>query len=94
MRFLKCQQLYFNRFKEYLVQDVKIKEEIIQYYLKRVKDVLRYHNKKMGDEISYIEKNKYLVFSSNTLEEWQIKQADYAIKLYPIIYHLNIYKNS
>lgn len=75
-------ELNFIGLKNYLLDDVKIKKEVIQYYLKRIKNVIDYYKKKFGDEISNIEKDKFLDYISNSLEEWQIKQADYAIKLY------------
>jgi len=80
--YIMKKELNFIGLKNYLLDDVKIKKEVIQYYLKRIKNVIDYYKKKFGDEISNIEKDKFLDYISNSLEEWQIKQADHAIKLY------------
>ena len=41
-------ELNFIGLKNYLLDDVKIKKEVIQYYLKRIKNVIDYYKKKFG----------------------------------------------
>ena len=74
--------MYLDDFKKYLLNTAKIKPEILPYYLKRINAVIAYYNKSFGEGISNEEKSRFLDEISNTYEEWQIKQADYAIKLY------------
>lgn len=38
-------ELNFIGLKNYLLDDVKIKKEVIQYYLKRIKNVIDYYKK-------------------------------------------------
>jgi len=69
-------------FENYLINSVKVKSGISPYYQKRINQALRSCNKQFGEELSNDEKDNFLNNLSNTLEVWQINQADYAIKLY------------
>jgi hypothetical protein len=69
-------------FKIYLLNTAKVKNGILPYYLKRINAVLSFYKKEFGEGISNEEKNSFLNNLSNTLEEWQVNQADYAIRLY------------
>lgn len=71
-----------NEFKNYLIEKAHITEKYIPYYLKWVKKFLnQYSNSK---ELSFTteEKQDFLLFLSSEHEDWQVKQADHALRLY------------
>jgi|Deesub1362A_J573_1020465.scaffolds.fasta_scaffold02508_5 integron integrase len=69
-------------FKKYLFKDVGIKSKSLPYYLKWVLECYSYLRKPLEKKVSNNEKNRFLKNLSTSHEGWQVKQADYAIKLY------------
>ena len=63
-------------------ENAKVKSAAVKYYLTRVDSCLNFFGKSFGDKISNKEKDKFLAHLVNKLEDWQIKQADYAVKIY------------
>ncbi len=71
-----------EKYKLYLKKEVKIDEKYIPYYLKWVGDCISFLKKEKEKRISNEEKQSFLLHLSERYEDWQVKQADYAIKLY------------
>jgi len=69
-------------YKKYLLEEVKIAEKYIPYYIKWTSECLDFLIKEKGQRISNEEKERFLLHLSENHEDWQVKQADYAIKLY------------
>jgi len=72
----------FDKFERYLIKIVQIKSKDVPYYLKWVSDCYSFLNKPAPEVISNEEKEKFLDYLSKNHEDWQVKQADYALKLY------------
>lgn len=71
-----------REFKEYLLKEIKVKSKYIPYYLKWVLECYGYLRKPLEEKVSNEEKDNFLKNLSASHEHWQVKQADYAIKLY------------
>ena len=86
-------ELTKQQFEKHLKATGKIKENIIPYYLLRVSQCLSFFSKADGESILNEEKDRFLASLITELEEWQIKQADYAIKLYSFFVSSNSEEN-
>ncbi len=71
-----------EQYRRYLLQEVNIEEKYLPYYVRWVSDCVSFLNKEQGVRISNEEKQSFLEYLSERFEDWQVKQADYAIKLY------------
>ncbi len=71
-----------DSYKLYLQEEVQIDEKYIPYYIKWVGDCISFLKKERGKRITNEEKHSFLEHLSERYEDWQIKQADYALKLY------------
>lgn len=69
-------------FKKYLFEDINIKSKYIKYYIFWVVDCLKYNSKIIGKKVDQPEKNSFINHLSKNHQDWQVNQADYAIKLY------------
>ncbi len=69
-------------FEEFLKDTGQIRDRNLPYYLKWVADCYEFLKKDLSQKISYEEKQNFLEHLSKNHEEWQVKQADLAIKLY------------
>ena len=69
-------------FDQYLRSTGQVKTKSLPYYVKWVGDCYRFLNKDFSQRISNEEKERFLEHLSKTHEDWQIKQADLAVKLY------------
>ncbi|MCK5852056.1 integron integrase [bacterium] len=71
-----------NEFQKYLIEKVHISEKYIPYYLKWVEIFLNQLSGNDKINFSSEEKENFLLFLSSEHEDWQIKQADHALRLY------------
>ena len=71
-----------NEFQKYLIETAHIAEKYIPYYLKWVKIFLNQLSGNDQTNFSSEEKENFLLFLSSEHEDWQIKQADHALRLY------------
>lgn len=71
-----------NQFKAYLLQKGTIKSHQVPYYLKWVADCYTFLNEPDSSFINSDQKKHFLVQMAKSHEEWQVKQADMALRLY------------
>ena len=71
-----------NEFQKYLIETAHIAEKYIPYYLKWVEVFLNQLSDNDKINFSSDEKENFLLFLSSEHEDWQIKQADHALRLY------------
>jgi integron integrase len=69
-------------FRSYLSENAHIKVKYIPYYLKWISECYAYSNESIEHHISSEQKQRFLSHMSRSREDWQVKQADYAIRLY------------
>jgi len=69
-------------FQAYLTTTAHIKVNYIPYYLKWVSDCYAFLDCPIGQAIGADQKQQFLKHISKRHEEWQVKQADYALRLY------------
>ncbi len=77
-----------NNFRQFLAKK-RIKEKNIPYYVKWVSDCYDYLAKPLSADIKPDEKEKFLRHLATSHEDWQIRQADRAIKLFQYFVALN-----
>ena len=70
------------QFKRYLTENARIRDKYVPYYLKWIAECHAYLNIPHGQTISAGGKQQFLHYMSKTHRDWQVKQADYAIRLY------------
>ena len=71
-----------NEFKKYLIEKAHINEKYIPYYLKWVETFINQLAREDKTNFSSEEKNDFLVTLASEYEDWQVKQADHALRLY------------
>lgn len=69
-------------FRRYLSENARIKVKYIPYYLKWISECYSYTNRSIEQHISSEQKQQFLSHMSKSHEDWQVKQADYALRLY------------
>ena len=69
-------------FKSYLLKKAVIKEKYVPFYLKWISECYTFLNQPDSHILSPEEKRKFLKHLSKTHEDWQIKQADNALRIY------------
>lgn len=69
-------------FKDYLIQKAVVKEKYVPYYLKWVSDCYSFLDNSDSQVLSLEQKQQFLKYLSKTHEDWQVKQADNALRLY------------
>ena len=69
-------------FRSYLQDVAHIGAKYLPYYLKWVSDCLTFLDLPGGEEIGNDQRQQFLKHLSKRHEEWQVKQADYALRLY------------
>ncbi len=82
MQQLEKMDKMIEEYRKYLLEKVKIEDKYLPYYIKWVSDCISFLKKEVGKRIINEEKESFLEYLSKRFEDWQIKQADYAIKLY------------
>jgi len=69
-------------FHQFLVKNGQIKERNLPYYLKWVSECYAYLNEPIEHKIASEQKHQFLTHLSTNHEDWQVKQADHALRLY------------
>ena len=82
-----------NHFRQFLFKK-GVKEKTILYYVKWVSDCYDYLAKPLSADIKPDEKEKFLRHLARSHEDWQIRQADRAIKFYQYYVSLGREKES
>jgi integron integrase len=72
----------FEQFRTYLTDKARVKDKYIPYYLKWVSDCYSFFNQPPENPLSNDQKQEFLKHISKRQEEWQVNQADYALRLY------------
>jgi len=71
-----------TEFEKYLSNLGRIKSKTIPYYLKWVADFYTFIGKTTGEPFRNPEKNQFLAYLAQDHEDWQVNQANYALKLF------------
>jgi len=71
-----------NDFKRYLAIQSQINNKYIPYYLKWVSQCYAYLGESLGERISADRKRQFLQYAAGKYEDWQVTQADHAVRLY------------
>lgn len=69
-------------FKAYLRQKAVIKDKYIPYYLKWISDCYAFHDESDSAVLDRTKKEQFLTHIAKTFEDWQVNQADNALRLY------------
>ncbi len=69
-------------FKEYLVQKALVREKYLPFYLRWVSECYSFLNESDSQVLNLEQKQNFLKHLSKTHEDWQVKQADNALRLY------------
>ncbi len=69
-------------FKHFLSSKGKVNDKYIPYYLKWVTEGFRFLDIPLTQSITNDQKSQFLKYLSKTHEDWQVKQADAALRLY------------
>ncbi len=72
----------FARFEQFLVSNGSIVQKQIPYYVKWVTDCYAVCKCSADKILASDQKKQYLDHLENTREEWQVKQAEQALRLY------------
>ena len=72
----------FSAFKDYLLQKSLVKEGYVPFYLKWVSDCYAFLDESDSQVLSLEQKQRFLKHLSKTHEDWQVKQADTALRHY------------
>jgi len=71
-----------DQFKGYLTENAHIQSKYIPYYFKWISECYAYLDVSLEQGISSEGKQQFLRYMSRSYKEWQVKQADYALRLY------------
>ena len=71
-----------NKFQKYLIEKAHISKKYIPYYLKWVDSFLNQLSREDKSKFTSQQKENYLLMLSAEQEDWQVKQADHALRLY------------
>jgi len=71
-----------DAFKQFLSAKERLPEKNLHYYLKWVSDCYHYFNIPESQLLSNDQNSNFLNFLSKKHEDWQVQQADRALKLY------------
>lgn len=71
-----------EQFREYLIKTVHIKTKHVPYYIKWVSDCYTYLRDQVTHTLNTDQREHFLKHISKKHEDWQVKQADYALRLY------------
>lgn len=72
----------FDQFQKYLLNNRHQKDKYIPYYLKWISDCYSFINAPVEDRLNSEQKQHFLSHLAKSHEDWQVKQADYALRLY------------
>ena len=71
-----------DHFRKYLLGNTHVNSKYITYYLKWISECYSFHDSPMEHRITSDQKQQFLAHLAKTHEDWQVKQADYALRLY------------
>ena len=71
-----------DRFQGFLIDNAHVNHKYIPYYLKWITECYSFHNISLEQRITSDHKQQFFAHLSKTYEDWQVKQADYALRLY------------
>lgn len=71
-----------DKFRSHLIQVVHVKEKYVPFYLKWISDCYVFWDLPLEQKINSDQKTEFLRYLAKTNEDWKVKQADYALKLY------------
>ncbi len=77
----KFEYIFMKKFQEFLTAN-NIQSKYIPYYINWIKKCYSYLKLSISIKIDNAQKNQFLDHLSTQYEDWQVRQADYAIKLY------------
>lgn len=69
-------------FKNFLSSKGKVNDKYLPYYLKWVTEGLRFLDIPLSQTITNDQKSQFLKYLSKNHEDWQVNQADNALRLY------------
>ncbi len=69
-------------FKQYLKKTGRVNSKTLPYYVKWVSNCYTFLDKELSQKITNEEKKEFLDYLAKTHEDWQVNQANLAIKLY------------
>ena len=72
----------FGAFRQFLLRKASIKPQYIPFYLKWVSDCYAYLDTPSDSRLSSEQKKQFLSHMAKNHEDWQVKQADAALRLY------------
>lgn len=71
-----------DQFQQYLLKDGRVKDNDIPYYIKWISDCYSFINEQVEHRLSSEQKQQFFKHLAESQEDWQVKQADYALRLY------------
>ncbi|MFQ5586692.1 MAG: integron integrase [Thermodesulfobacteriota bacterium] len=83
-----------DTFQAYLAQTAHIKEKHIPYYVKWVADCYTFLDQDVARHLTSDQKRVFLHDMEKSHEEWQVRQADHALRLYTFFLHKGHYRLS
>ena len=72
----------FTLFEKFLREKERIQEKYVPYYLKWVLDCYRFHSLPESEPLSNDQRVQFLKRLADNAEDWQVKQAERALRLY------------
>jgi len=76
------EKIMLKEFERYLNRKIGTKKKYIPYYLRWVDNCYRFSGENHNETLSREQKEKFLQHLSETHEDWQVKQADTALRYY------------
>ena len=71
-------------FSDYLARTVRAREKYVPYYLKWVGDCYTHFGRDPVQTIEPHERDEFLKALARNHEDWQVNQAEYALRLYQL----------
>jgi integron integrase len=71
-----------EKFKAYLLETAYIKDRYVPYYMKWVSECYAFLDEPIESILNSDQKQAFLRHLSRSHEDWQVRQADYALRLY------------
>jgi integron integrase len=75
----------FEAFRQFLLRKASVKSQYIPFYLKWVSDCYGYLNTPADSRLSSEQKKQFLSHMAKNHEDWQVKQADAALRLFDYV---------
>lgn len=80
-------------FRQFLLRKASVKPQYVPFYLKWVSDCYGYLNTAPDSRLSSEQKKQFLAHMAKNHEEWQVKQADAALRLFDLWIHERTERN-